>query len=80
MLWLILHETMSLVLLGIGIGIPVALAASRFISSMLFGVKATDSVTITICIFAMCGVASLAGYVPARRATKVDPIEALRCE
>ena len=80
MLRLIVRETMSLILLRIGIGIPVALAASRFISNMLFGVKATDSVTITFCICVMCGVALLAGYVPARRATKVDPIVALRCE
>lgn len=66
--------------LGIGIGIPVALAASRLISSMLFEVKVTDPTAITLCILVMFGVALLAGYVPGRRATKVDPIAALRCE
>jgi predicted permease len=80
MLWLILRETFSLISMGIGIGIPAGLGASRLVSSMLFGVKATDTVTIAVCILVMCGVAILAGCIPAYRATKVDPIVALRCE
>ena len=80
MLWMVLRETLSLVAIGVVIGVPVALAATRLISSMLFGVKTTDPATISIAIFVMCAVALLAGYIPARRAMRVDPMVALRYE
>ena len=80
MLWMVLRETLSIVAAGVLIGVPAALAAARFILSMLFGVEATDVVTIATAILVMCAIALLAGYVPARRATRVDPIVALRYE
>ena len=79
-LWLVLREAIKLVIIGILIGIPTALLSSRLFSSMLFGLKGTDPASMTIVILVLCAVALLASYVPARRATKVDPMVALRYE
>ncbi len=80
MLWLVLRETLSLFAIGVAIGIPTAMAGSRLISSMLFGVSAADPVTILVAVSVMFAIAFAAGYLPARRATKVDPMVALRYE
>jgi predicted permease len=79
-LWMVMRESLMLVAVGVGIGIPVALAAARLVSSVLYGLKATDPITITLSALAMIAVAALAGYLPARRAAKVDPMVALRYE
>ena len=75
-----LGETLLLAAIGVLIGLPLAMAASRLIASMLFGVKAADPITIAIAILIMLTTAVVAGYLPARRATNVDPIDALRRE
>jgi predicted permease len=80
MLWMILRETIRLVAVGVAIGIPLSLASAPLISSWLFGVKPADPVTILISSAVMLMVALLASYLPARRATKVDPMVALRYE
>ena len=80
MLWMVLRETLSLFAIGVAIGIPAAMLGSRLISSLLFGVKATDPVTILVAALLMLGIAFAAGYLPARSATKVDPMVALRYE
>jgi len=77
---MVLRETMSLAAIGVAIGVPVALATARLLSSMLFGVKTTDATTISTAILVMCATALLAGYLPARRAMRVDPMVALRYE
>jgi ABC-type antimicrobial peptide transport system permease subunit len=77
-LWLVLREALWQAALGVVIGVPLALAGARLIASLLFGVRATDPVTILISAVVMLAVALLAGYIPARRATKVDPLVALR--
>jgi ABC-type antimicrobial peptide transport system permease subunit len=79
-LWLVMRETLLMVLMGVAIGVPGALAAAKVISSMLFGLTATDPVTISIATLVMIGVAAFAGYLPARRASRVDPMIALRYE
>jgi putative ABC transport system permease protein len=63
---------------GVLIGLPAALSAGRLIESLLFGLASTDPVTIAASATLLIGVAMLAGYVPATRAMRVDPIVALR--
>jgi len=77
---LVLRETLLLVSIGIAIGLPVALAAARLIKGWLFGLTANDPLTITMAILALLAIAALAGFLPARRAARVNPIIALRCE
>jgi putative ABC transport system permease protein len=79
-LWMVLRETLVLAVVGLAVGIPCALAASRLLSHMLFGVSANDPATIAAVAFILTAVAVFAGYVPARRAMRVDPIVALRHE
>jgi ABC-type antimicrobial peptide transport system permease subunit len=79
-IWLILREALALVLLGVAVGIPFALAASRLIASMLFGISPGDLPTIAAVLLLLVASALVAGYVPARRASNTDPVIALRTE
>jgi len=78
--WMILRETFMLTLFGIAIGIPSGLAATRLIASMLFGLSPSDLSTIVTACLLLLAVAFVAGYLPARRASSIDPILALRTE
>jgi putative ABC transport system permease protein len=75
---LVLRNGMALLLVGLGIGLAGALALSRFLQSLLFEVKSTDIMTFASVPFLLAVVAFLACYLPARRATLVDPVIALR--
>jgi len=79
-LGLIVGEVTWLALAGIAAGVPLALAASRLISGMLFGVSPADPATIAFSAVILLGIAILAGYLPARRASRIDPMTALRSE
>jgi putative ABC transport system permease protein len=78
--WLFVREGAALTLIGLGAGLAGALAAGRWISTLLFGVTPADPVTLAIAVCALAGAAACAIYVPARRAAGVDPSEALRAE
>jgi len=77
---LVLRHGMSMALLGIGIGLAGAWALTRFLSKLLVGISTTDLLTFSIVTFTLLVAALLACYLPARRATKVDPLVALRYE
>jgi putative ABC transport system permease protein len=79
-LMLVLKQGLLLTLIGIGIGLAGALALTRIMSSLLFGVDATDPATFTALVLLLTVVSLLACYIPARRATKVDPLIALKYE
>ncbi len=76
----VLRESMVLVVAGVLIGVAIALGTGRFIAALLFGLAPTDAATIGLAMAVMLGVAALAGYLPARRAARVDPMVALRYE
>jgi predicted permease len=79
-LHMVLREAITLAVLGIAVGVPVAFAASRLVATLLYGLKPTDPVTIVAATCVLVAMALLAGYLPARRASRVDPMVALRHE
>jgi predicted permease len=79
-LWLILRESLLLVLIGVTIGVPLVFVAGRWISSLLFGLQPADPVALAFAITLMFVIGVLASYIPARRATCIDPMLALRQE
>ena len=79
-LWLVLRETLVLVLIGALIGLPAVFGAARLIKSQLFGMSAADPVSLILATVLMFVVAVIAAYIPARRASRTDPMVALRYE
>ena len=76
----VLRETLTLVLLGFVIGVPIAIGGTHFARSMLFGLGVADPLAITFAALTLACVAAVAGFLPARRASRVDPMIALRYE
>jgi ABC-type antimicrobial peptide transport system permease subunit len=79
-LTMILGQGLRTIFMGVAIGLAGSLALTRMIGSLLFGVTATDPLTFAAVILLLTAAALLACYIPARRATRVDPMVALRCE
>jgi predicted permease len=79
-LWMVLREVAIMAFAGILVGLPIAIGLSRFVQSQLYGLSPTDPATLGVAAAVLCTVALLAGYVPARRATRIDPMLALRYE
>jgi predicted permease len=79
-LQMVMRESLILVVIGIVIGVAAALASGRFVASLLFGLTSTDATTSALAVALMLCVSAFAGYLPARRAARVDPMTALRHE
>ena len=79
-LWQVLRESLVLVWIGIAIGVPAALAGTRLVRSMIFGLGFADPVVIAAAVVLFAVIAALASFLPAYRASQVDPMVALRYE
>jgi ABC-type antimicrobial peptide transport system permease subunit len=75
---MVLRNALLLVALGLALGVPVALVGARLMSSQLYGVKTYDPLTLTVAILVLSAFAALAGFIPARRAASIQPMNALR--
>jgi len=75
-----LRRSVALTLVGVALGLAAALALTRFLTTLLFGITATDAMTLVLAIVTMTAVSAGAAYFPARRASLVDPMVALRYE
>jgi macrolide transport system ATP-binding/permease protein len=78
--WMVLRDVSRLAAVGLAIGVPAALGASRLVESFLFGLRPNDPWAVTCAVGILLGAALVAGYVPARRASRIDPMTALRHE
>ncbi len=78
--WLVMKEVFLLAGIGIAVGLPAAYGLTRFVKSQLYGIQPNDTMTIALSVFGIALVALASGYMPARRATMVDPMRALRWE
>jgi predicted permease len=79
-LWMVLRESLLLLAFGLALGLPLTLASTRVIRDQLFGLSATDPAILTAAIAVVAAMTLIAAWLPARRAAKVDPMVALRCD
>jgi ABC-type antimicrobial peptide transport system permease subunit len=77
---MVLRQAFALSAIGLAIGVPVALGASKFVESFLFGVKANDTAALFLAVAILLSAVLVASYVPARTASRIDPLTAVRHE
>ncbi len=78
--WMVLREALAVILIGLGIGIPVAMVVTRFVKGLLYGLSATDPTSLVVGAFTLFAIGLTAAFIPAWRASRVDPNVALRYE
>ncbi len=78
--WMVMREALLLLAIGLGVGIPTSFLLNRYVSTQLFSVSPNDLGTAAIALAVLCGAAAIAGFLPARRASGIDPMSALRYE
>ncbi|HTS74599.1 MAG TPA: ABC transporter permease [Bryobacteraceae bacterium] len=78
--WMVMAQVIAMAVAGLAIGIPAAYASSRLVKSLLYGVKANDSASLAVAIATLVAATLIAGFGPARRASRIDPVVALRHE
>jgi len=78
--WMILSESLLLLAIGVGMGLPLTLLTTRYIKDLLFGLSGLDPMTFTVALVVVSAMTLFAAWLPAHRATKVDPMAALRCD
>jgi ABC-type antimicrobial peptide transport system permease subunit len=79
-LWIMARESLVLSIAGVALGLPLAIAGARLLRSFLFGLAPEDPLTLVLAVLATCAVVIVASVIPVRRATRVDPLVALRYE
>ncbi len=79
-IWLVMREVLLLLAIGLAVGIPAAIGLGRFVAAQLYGIKANDPMIAAVTVLTLAAVACLAGWIPALRASRIDPILALRYE
>ncbi len=77
-IWLVMKEVLLLLSIGLAIGIPAAIGLGRFVAAQLYGVKASDPWIASVTMIVLIAAASAAGLIPAHRASRIDPMIALR--
>ncbi len=78
--WMVLREVLIMAVVGLAIGVPAALGMSKFVEELLFGIKPNDPRSLAVAVMILLSAALLAGYLPAWRASRIDPMVALRHE
>ncbi len=79
-IWMVLREVLALALVGLAIGVPAALAGTHVVKSFLYGIQPNDPISITVSFMILLMAGLIAGYLPARRASRIDPMMAVRHE
>ena len=79
-LWLVMKEVLVLLVIGLAVGIPAAIGAGRFVSAQLYGIEPNDPWIAVTTVVLLAAVSAAAGMIPAHRASRIDPILALRYE
>jgi len=78
--WMILRESLLLLAIGVGLGLPLTYAGTKYIKEQLFGLSALDPITLAVALLVVSSMTLFAAWLPSRRASRVDPMVALRCD